>query len=222
MTKLEPIAECDALRTPDNACLPDERSASFVVVNRRTGETHPRSLADEHAELQRLVLSDAVPQAVRIQFETAKNLLLYSWFCYRFMQVAELHALGTVEMALRRRLGIPDDADDAPGLGFLLRRALEEGWLRDEGLRHVERLMTTRPEPIRAAWVDHEGVHLGDLIVPEVPVVSGYAKMLATELPWLRNKLAHGSEMLDYPYLILELSCDIIDQLFRPVASEEQ
>lgn len=222
MTEPEPIPECDALRTPESACLPDERSAGFVVLNRQTGETRRRVLADEHAELERLVLDDVVPQAVRVHFETAKNLLLYSWFCYRFMQVAEVHALATVELALRRRMGVPDD--DAPRLAFMLKRALEEGWIRDEGFRHVERLRTTPTEPIQETRVDHGGVHLGDVVVPDVPQVSGYAKMLATELPWLRNKLAHGSEMLDYRsvYLILELCCDIINQLFRPTGVKEQ
>ena len=102
MSEPEPIAECDTLRTPEIACQPDERSASFVVVNRETGESRPRGLADEYAEIATLDLAAAVPEGVRVTFETAKNLLLYSWFCYRFMQVAELHGLGTLEMALRR------------------------------------------------------------------------------------------------------------------------
>src|SRR5207249_3513015 len=122
-TERQPIADCDMLRTPETACLADERCASFVMGIHETGETRPRRLADGHEEIARLRLVDAVPDGVRVHFETAKNLLMYSWFCYRFMQVAELHALGTVEMALRRLYAIPDDAKDATGLAFLLKRA---------------------------------------------------------------------------------------------------
>ncbi len=218
MTEPEPITECDKLRTPESACQPDERSASFVVVNRETGDSRPRILADEHEALAQLVLNDAVPAGVRVHFETAKNLLLYSWFCYRFMQVAELHALGALEMALRRTFSVSDDAKDAPGLAVLLKRALAEGRLGNQGLRHVERLETIAPEPIRHVWVDEGGVHVGDLIVPEAPDVRGYAEMLARELPRHRNTLAHGSELL-HPAsanLMLELCCDMINLLFTP------
>ena len=221
MTKPKPIDECDLLRTPERARHPDARSAGFVLRNRETGETRRRHLADDHEELKRLVLYDAVPRAVRVHFETAKNLLLYAWFCWRFMQVAEVHVLGTVEMALRRRMGVPDDDDDAPGLAFMLKHAVGEGWIRDEGLRHVERLRTTPPETIRGNRVDRDGVHVADMIAPLAPDVSGYAQMLATELPKHRNTLAHGSEILDYrySYVILELCCDIINQLFRATSS---
>lgn len=214
----ELIAECDALRSAEHACLADERSASFTVLNDLTGESRPRGLADAHAELAGLVLDDGVPFGVRVQFETAKNLLLYSWFCYRFMQAAELHAIGAVEMALRRRFEVRDDLRDAPGLARMLSDALAAGWIRDDGFRHVERLRTSRPEPVRQVWVDHEGVHLGDIIVPEVAGVSGYAGMLARELPRHRNALAHGSEWLhpSSAYLVLELCCDIINQLSMP------
>jgi hypothetical protein len=119
---------------------------------------------------------------------------------------------------------VPDGKRDTPGLALMLRDALAEGWIRDVGFRHVERLKSSAPEPMRQVWVDHEGVHLGDVVVPEVPDVSGYAEMLAREPPRHRNTLAHGSELL-HPgsaYLILELCCDIINQLFRPVAAEEQ
>jgi hypothetical protein len=215
MVEPEPIPDCDALRKPENAGKPDERSASFVVVNHDTGESRPRGLADEHAELVRLILDDGVPREVRVHFETAKNLLLYSWFCYRFAQVAELHALATVEMALRSTPGMPDERKRR-GLGPMLQHALDKGWIQSGAFRNVKRLKTTQPPPLRQVWVDHEGVHVGDLIVPDLPDFGGYAAMLPRELPRHRNILAHGSEMLN-PWsanLILELCCDIINQLF--------
>jgi hypothetical protein len=211
----EQIDECDALRSPELAFRPDPRSVRITVVNHETGNSRPRDLSDIHARLVGLVLHDAVPIDVRIHFETAKNLLLYSWFCYRFLQVAELHALGTLEMAFRRLYEIDDHADDAPGLAFLLRRALQEGRVRNEGVRHVERVMTTPQEPIQQARVDEDGVHAGGVLAPEVPDMSGYAEMLAKELPRHRNTLAHGSGLLHWgAYLTLELCCDIVNQLF--------
>jgi hypothetical protein len=119
-------------------------------------------------------------------------------------------------MALRRLYGIQDDAVDAPGFAFLLKGALREGRLRNEGIRHVERIRTTTPEPIRRVWTDQEGVHIGELVIPEAPDLSGYAEMLARELPRHRNTLAHGSGLLNWgAYLTLELCCDIVNQLFR-------
>jgi len=46
-------------------------------------------------------LNDTVPEKIREHFETTKNLLLYSWFVYRFIPVAEFHAATTLEYALK-------------------------------------------------------------------------------------------------------------------------
>lgn len=56
-----------------------------------------------HARIAEITLNDHVPEAIRTQFDVARNLLLYAWYVYRFTTAAELHAYSTLEIALRER-----------------------------------------------------------------------------------------------------------------------
>jgi hypothetical protein len=205
----EPLHQCDAFRAQDRVLLPDERWTPIVNLDLATGKTSPRALETEHSRIAELTLDDCVARDVRVHFETARNLLLYSWFVYRFVQVAELHALGTLEMALRLRLDYT--GDHSPGLARMLKEAFKKGLFRDEGFRHVERMKKTKPVPY-----PEDSVHLGGVVLPPSPV-SGYAKMLCWSLPMHRNDLAHGSVTLNpwSSYLTLETCCDLINDVFR-------
>ena len=66
-------------------------------------QQHLCTLEEMHQLLDDIVLNDEVPDDVYQLFETAKNLSLYSWFMYRFHQVAELMSYTALEMALRHR-----------------------------------------------------------------------------------------------------------------------
>ena len=70
----------EAVRTIDNVMDADVRSAGFGT----NGET----LASRIDAVAAISLDERVPEKVRIQFETAKNLFVYSWFVYRFHGVA--------------------------------------------------------------------------------------------------------------------------------------
>ena|SRR2546425_496981 len=84
-----------------------------------------------------------VPRVIRVHFETARNLLLYSWFVYPFQQVAEMHAFASVEYALRMRSGLPV-GQRGETLGRLLNRAVKEGWVRHEGFQEHRRIAEWR------------------------------------------------------------------------------
>ena len=77
----------DPLKSLNEICSPDPRQKHF------TG-----SLSDRHHILSEINLHLGVPVDVRQLFETAKNLCLYTWFVYRFHQVAELHVTGNVKL----------------------------------------------------------------------------------------------------------------------------
>jgi hypothetical protein len=88
-----------------------------------------------------------VPAPIREHFNTGKNLLLYAWFVYRFIPVAELHAYSTVEMALRERAkleGRPERLDRKGRavpwkFSELLQMAVKERWIVDDGFTVVRR-----------------------------------------------------------------------------------
>jgi len=83
-------------------------------------------------------LNDTVPEKIREHFETTKNLLLYSWFVYRFIPVAEFHAATTLEYALKERTD-----GKIKGLYRLIDHAVSKGWVKNEGFsnwQHRERM----------------------------------------------------------------------------------
>ncbi len=57
----------------------DVRNTYFVLRNRETGKTRPQELRDHYDSVNRFVLSLSVPEKVRSRFNTAKNVLLYTW-----------------------------------------------------------------------------------------------------------------------------------------------
>src|SRR5882724_7876223 len=132
------IDESDLLRTPENACIPDSRVQAFARIDTETRVMRQITLADQHSAIRTHVLCPAVPEPIRIHFETAKNLYFYAWFVFRFYPVAEQQAFATLEIALRERQVEFVDAyrakqkDRDPGLGALLRNAIQNGIVRND------------------------------------------------------------------------------------------
>jgi len=205
----EPLPQCDALRAPEQISVVDPRYASRAVLDPRLG-ARPMTLEDHWQDIAALALHDEVPNLIRVHFETARNLLLYSWFAHRFQQVAEMHAYASVEYALRKRAGLPLRGRK-PGLRFLLRQAVEEGWIRDEGFRRFREVADRRAE-----YEEMEAVVTGTELDPNRRSEEwSYVRTLADLLPEFRNKLAHGSAMLaPSGKRTLALCCDLINQLF--------
>jgi hypothetical protein len=173
------------------------------------GGTYQVTLADRHAAIAELNLCNTVPDDVTIQFDTARNLLLYSWHAYRFIPVAELQAYRTVEMALRMRFGLGQNA--GPGLRRLLKRAVAEGLLKDEGFRQQRRTREWQQEYREA--MQQFGSGRAPFALPAD--VQAYARQIADAMPVLRNNLAHGGSTLHAGgILTLEICCDLINQLF--------
>lgn len=186
---------------------PDRRQVHYSVPD-TTGGFRRKELADHYETILQFSLHDGVPEPVRIHFDTARNLLLYDWFAYRFIQVAELHVFSTVEMALRVRLGYHDSKALAR-LNTLLSMALGSGLLKDEGFRLYRQARERRArESIDWPWTDGQTVE-------EARDPLSYTRGLINYLRDSRNTLAHGSPMLmPHGYRWLCMCCDLINQIF--------
>lgn len=121
---------------------PDQRNQFLVLSNKVTGDQRSLSLEDVYSSIESIRLIDSVPDEIVSQFNVAKNLSVYSWFCYSFHQVADLKAFSATECALRSSLGKEDDT-----LKKLLKTAVDKGLLNDENFSHLKELETG------GAWV---------------------------------------------------------------------
>lgn len=209
----------DPLKPLDQICEPDERQASFVAT-----------LDDNHQELKNITLNEVVPLDVRQLFETAKNLSLYSWFFYRFHQVAELISFSALEMALRKRYLAenpinPQSNQRPPALFQLMQYAKKEGWITNEGLSGLYELARHNAE--HKKMVEKMKIHDFEK-EPSMPIdepteeeiTEALANLdriqaIAENAHKIRNNLAHGSNML-HPNSIstLRTNAELINQIY--------
>jgi hypothetical protein len=163
----------------------DPRFRDLIVVD--AGVTRPMAIADLHAMIEPIQLSDAVPEEIRREFDTARNAFVYSWFVYEFTTLTELAGYTVLELALRRRLDpAPPNTTKSPGLSRLLQQATDKGYLKRS-----------------------------DFEVPSPSGNGGVACQLDF-LPLPRNHVAHGNIHL-LPQGALEslrLCRDVIDKLY--------
>ena len=210
MNLFEEVNSSDQLRDPQAALMPDARS-DFTVAFRPDGSVSKMTLVDRHQMIAEYVLVDSVPLAVRVHFETAKNLYLYAWFVYRFYPVAEKQVLASLEFALRERLTVwllekhGSEVKIPRGLSKLFAKAVTENLLTNEGLRANERLARQRAS-YRASMEriqEMQALGLNQMEYEESviePLPEDYAhdslKIFGETLPQIRNDYAHGSSML--------------------------
>lgn len=198
----------DTLKPFEEVAEPDERWANFGYPDPVDLSFRPIALAERHAAIAAISLTPCVPEYIREHFETAKNLLLYAWFVYRFIPVAELHAYSTVEMALKVRANL--ESLQAKTLAPLLKIAIKRGWIVDEAFSNVRREREAMEQ-------EQEWRRLLDVPpTPEEQDSQRYCKMLLDSMPYLRNDLAHGSKTL-HPGGVgtLAICADLINQLFK-------
>ncbi|HEX7933057.1 MAG TPA: hypothetical protein VF573_08285 [Paraburkholderia sp.] len=142
----------ESWRSPDTAAEPDPRTTMFA------GQTLP-SLAAHHRDIEAIQLTIGVPEAVAIQFETARNLYPYAWHVYRFFPVAQSQALFSLELGLRARL--PDRLPEPyqrpwkrqPMLAGLLGYAIDQGFVRNEGFRRSHQAAEGRARERRSMGI---------------------------------------------------------------------
>jgi len=167
---------------------PDNRNIYFVIINQQTGKRREYGLEDLYEQIKLIELHDVVPEDIRSQFNVARNLSLYTWFCYSFHNVSTLKAYSTVEMALRIRLDKPEK--DRPSLMKMMREAINRGLIKDKYFGHImEQSLASQSKP--------------------------FVEVLPDAIAYLRNLNAHGSTTLGpWSVMVLRICADIINQLF--------
>jgi hypothetical protein len=202
----------DKLKGLDEIFEVDSRNTYWVKVD-KTGLEKPYTLADWYADIDSIKLLDYVPEEIQVQFDTVKNTLLYSWFAYRLLSVAELYSYIVLENALRIKLG--HENNEKMMLKKLLKEAIDKGLLDDSGF-HVSKI---RPKVLHEEKRGDEIIRIVEHItIPEEELRKSikYCEILCENIPALRNILAHGKVSLHPSVLMLvTVHSEIINMLFR-------
>lgn len=215
------LDSADTLRSPEKIALPDPRMGPGAhALNRLIGH---------HQAMSALGLSTTVPEEVRIHFETAKNLFLYSWCVYRFYMVAEQYVLTTLEFALRSKfvaVGLLKPEDESiPGFKHMLRVAQREGLISDARFTPREdaalKLAHYRHSLEMIKKMEELGLNEmtydpSDIRPTEEDLAIDWLGRIADGLPDVRNMHAHGTSNL-YPTVLTTFVVvhNIIQQLFE-------
>jgi hypothetical protein len=121
--------------------------------------------------------------------------------------VAELHAIASVEFALKIKSGKKRTC-----LKALLNFAIQKKWIQDSGFKYWP---VSQETLIQRTTADsyRPSKQKAD---PDSDNLQAYCKILSDSLPYFRNDFAHGSTML-YPTGVatLAICADIINQLFK-------
>lgn len=194
----------EELKKFEEICEPDERQKHFAIINESRDEIRPLTLRDLYDAADSIKLHNDVPEDIRSHFETARNLLVYSWFYYPFNVVAQLQAFASAEYALRIKANVnPVSTKRPPGFKMLLKKAADEGWIADAGFSLSLDWKLQGMAKILSATTQKS--------------INTYSEALAETLPYLRNTLAHGDNMLHNQGVeFLVICAEIINQLFQP------
>ena len=192
----------EELKRFEEICEPDERQKHFAIINENRDEIHLLTLRDLYDAAESIKLHGGVPEDIRSHFETARNLLVYSWFYYPFNVVAQLQAFASAEYALRIKANVNVLTKNPPGLKKLLTRAASEGWITDAGFSGS------------LGWKLHGMANI--LSATTQRSINTYCEALAETFPYLRNRLAHGENILHNQGADFLLICaELINQLFQ-------
>lgn len=204
----------DSLKPLENICDPDPRHKGFVISDEDVNNFRQITLQDYHYYINAIKLNGNVPGKIRNQFDTARNLLLYSWYVYRFATVAELQAFSSVEFALKEKVKLCNITNKrSSGLKNLLNIAKEEGWIKDKGFSNYMRQKKEQKNIEQLDFLSDNKVNQQDN-----KELQEYCNIICNSFPFLRNEIAHGSEYLNMPgnaLFTLEVCADIIIQLFQ-------
>lgn len=203
----------DPLKSLAEVTCPDSRRAYFVY-----------GLEDNHRHLASMTLHEGVPLNVRQLFETAKNVSLYSWYVYRFHQVAEMVGFQALEFALRLKAesyGLKKAPRNRRWtLGSLLAHAKENQWLATSAYPYYRKIAFRRAQQNVVFELSKK---YDSFVIPEPTleqIALAESKMdvpgqLEQTLPFIRNDLAHGSSTLSPSSVgTLQLIFETINQLF--------
>ena len=183
---------------------PDDRWSIIGRMDRTTGQFQAITLREIYDGVATITVEATLPDEVATQFETARDLFVYTWFAFDFFVPAQLQALATLELALRHRFKVPPTAKDR-GLARLLKRALSEGVLTEADLAEAG-----VPDPLTKKDWEQSAAHGGTL-----RAWTTYAERAVSFLSGFRNELGHGNRlMLPSSLVVLRVVASLLNRLF--------
>lgn len=105
--------------------------SKHLLLGRITGGVIQLDLL--HATLDEIELHSGAPEEIQGQFNVAKNMALYTYFCYALAPEVQLKTYTIIEYALRLKAS----SDRKLMLRQLLKMAVQEQWISDAGFRHI-------------------------------------------------------------------------------------
>lgn len=178
----------------------------FHIFDESLGDFREREISDIHGQLAEIELDGDVPEAIQTHFITSKHLVLYSWFVYRFIPVAEFHAIASLEYTLKIKTG-----QNKWGLKRLLAHAVKEGWVKDNDFQ-IHRETIERKKAHAEQLKKYLNIGPQEIISKE----RKYTSVLVESLPYLRNVYAHGSNTIaPEGYLTLTIRAEFINKIFK-------
>lgn len=165
----------------------DPRQNQWPVYDDTLSDWRAKTVEDHYA----IIASFDVPLTVfwpaRNAYVVACNTLLYSWFQLAMVQVAELHVLASLELALKER-GLLATAKN-PGLRRLLGEAVHLNLIRDLGVEEFA--------AVRLGTVNYlESISQKPSPDEDPADTQKFVKRLVRDLPDIRNNHAHGTFMI--------------------------
>lgn len=203
----------DGFKSFDEVSVPEPQLGLFGFVDPKTGEFKNITLDDYHESISRINLHDGVPEGVRSHFGVSKNLLLYAWYVYRFMEVAAMHSAISLELAIKKRCELEDEHPPR-GLYRLICFAEAKGWVKIEGFTVWQNAQQTREvwDPVFSD--DGTEAELQKRVVG--PHDFDYIGNLKKCIPKSRNHHAHGAEGYGLSgFMEVQVHAEFINQLFE-------
>lgn len=186
----------EPFRSLDSLLEGEALNASFVRLDKSTGQARRLTIEDSYAFASECELNAGVPDDVANHFLTARYAHVFSWFVYRFHPLAQTQALLSLEFGLRLRFATIATSvrptGRPPMLRDLLHRGVDAGLIRDRGFR---------------IWPGRRMNEAGD----GVDWVEGH---LIPLLLAFRNDYAHGAATLMPDGLFLVTVADWLNQVF--------
>ena len=220
----------DELRSPVNVLAPDQRNFHFGVT----------SIEVLYARISQCSLNSYVPDDIREQFDTARNLYLHAFYVYRFYVVAERHVLTTLELAIRECIGDKTLAafrkqrkasgvHFTKGLRLYLEYLAQYQLIQNEDFPRWHRRNRMAAEDAYRDKVlklmEEQGLKEyqwdeSELDESAFDVEWDYVKVLCEILPKIRNNHSHGSTMLHNQVSLSFVNVSvIINKMFERTAT---
>lgn len=227
------IYPADELRTPVNVLLPDQRNFHFGVT----------AIEVLYAQIAQCSLNSYVPEDIRIQFDTARNLFLHSFYVYRFYVVAESQVLTTLELAIRECIGDKTLAvfqkelktrgiNFKKGLRLYLEYLAQHQLIQNEDFQrwHLRNRMAAEDAYRDKIFklMDEQALEEYQWDESEIDesafdVEWDYVKVLCETLPKIRNIHSHGSTMLHNLVSLSFVNVSvIINKMYERTASDNK